>query len=303
MRLKAALALTAALALFECAGGFLAHSLALLSDSAHVAVDVFALAIALAARIQAQRPATHRRSFGFARMEVLAALGNGGFLFAVTGALALTAVRRFFYPELPQGHIMLVVASIGFLLNLLVGFTLMRDLHHDHHAHHHDHAHDHGNMNTRAALMHVIGDALGALAVALGGLAIIAWKLTWIDPLLSLLVAGIIAIGTLRIMREAINVLLESAPEHADVATVRDYLRTIEGLVDVHDLHVWSLDGREHILTAHVLLQDRQISEASSMLRQIETSVRERFAITHVTLQFECESCEEDDRVVCTQRS
>ena len=306
-RLKIALGLLTGLALFECVGGFAAHSLALLSDSAHVAVDVFALFIALAARLQAQRPATHLQSFGFARMEVLAALVNGGFLFAVTGALAIAAVRRFFVPELPEGQIMVVVASFGFLVNVVVGFTLTRDLH-AHHAGHvhdngHDHHHDRGNINTRAALMHVAGDALGAIAVAIGGACILYAKLAWIDPVLSLVVAAIIIFGTVRIVREAIGVLLESAPDHADVATVRDYLRTIKGLVDVHDLHVWSLDGRENILTAHVLLHDRRISEASSILREIETSVRERFSITHVTLQFECESCEADDRVVCTQRA
>lgn len=299
-RLKVALGLTTVLAIFECVGGFAAHSLALLSDSAHVAVDVFALFIALAARLQAQRPATHRRSFGFARMEVIAALANGGFLFAITGALAIAAVRRFFVPELPEGQIMVGVAAIGFLVNVLVGVTLTRDIHDAHAGHSHNHSH--GDMNTRAALMHVAGDALGAIAVVIGGLCIIYTKIAWVDPLLSLFVAAIIALGTLRIVREAIDVLLESTPDHADVITVREHLRTLEGVVDVHDLHVWSLDGREHILTAHVLLHDRRISEASSILRLVEDSVRQQFSITHVTLQFECESCEEDDRVVCTQR-
>jgi cobalt-zinc-cadmium efflux system protein len=311
-RLLVALALLSALTLFECAGGFVSHSLALLSDSAHVAMDVVAIAIALAARLQTQRPANTRQSFGFARLEVLAALANGGFLFAVTGALTVAAVRRFFVPEIPQGSIMAGVAAIGFVLNLVVGFTLMRDLHAQmHHGHvhanghdhdHHAHEHDRGNINTRAALMHVFGDALGALAVVFGGLAIIYVGVAWVDPLLSLIVAAILAVGTFRIMREAVDVLLESTPHHADIVTVREYLRTIEGVVDVHDLHVWSLDGREHILTAHVLLQDRRISEASAILRQVEASVRERFMITHVTLQFECEACEEDERVVCTQR-
>jgi len=301
-RLIVALALMAALALFECIGGFVSHSLSLLSDSAHVAMDVVVLAITLAARLQAQRPATNRQSFGFARMEVLAALANGGFLFAVTGALTVAAVRRFFVPDLPQGNIMAIVALIGFVVNLVVGLTLTRDLHEHGHDHGHHH-HDHGNINTRAALLHVVGDALGAIAVAIGGICIFYAKVAWIDPVLSLIVAAILTIGTFRIMREAVDVLLESAPQHADVVTVREYLRTIEGLVDVHDLHVWSLDGREYILTAHVLLHDRRISEASAILRTIEASVRQRFAITHVTLQFECETCEEDDRVVCTQRS
>lgn len=298
-RLFVALLLLAALTLFECVGGFLAHSLALLSDSAHVAMDVLALAIALAARLQAQRPATNRQSFGFARMEVLAALANGGFLFAAIGALSVAAIRRFFVPEVPQGAVMAMVAAVGFVLNLAVGFTLLRDPHargHDHHGH------DHGDLNTRAALIHVFGDALGALAVLLGGLAILWTRIAWIDPLLSLIVAAVLAIGTFSIMREAVDVLLESTPEQADLVTVREYLRSLEGVVDIHDLHVWSLDGREHILTAHVLLHDRRISEASAILRQVESGVRARFKIMHVTLQFECETCGDDERVVCTQR-
>jgi len=278
----------------------------LLSDSAHVAMDVLALAIALAARLQAQRPATNRQSFGFARMEVLAAVANGGFLFAVIGALSVAALRRFFVPEVPQGGVMATVAAVGLLLNLAVGFMLLRDPHahaHGHdHGHGHGHGHDHGDLNTRAAIIHVFGDALGALAVLLGGLAILWTRIAWIDPLLSLIVAAVLAIGTFGIMREAIDVLLESTPEQADLVTVREYLLRLEGVVDIHDLHVWSLDGREHLLTAHVLLHDRRISEASAILRQVESGVRGRFKITHVTLQFECETCEEDERVVCTQR-
>ncbi len=292
-RLKIALALMAILALFECVGGWFAHSLALMSDSAHVALDVVALAIALAARLQAQRPATARQSFGFARMEVLAALANGGFLFAVTGALTIAAFRRFFAPELPHGHLMLVIAAIGFGVNVLVGFTLTREQHE---------GHDHGNLSTRAAVMHVLGDAFGALAVLLGGWAILATGAAWIDPVLSLVVAAILALGTFRIMREAVDVLLESAPHHADVTTVREYVLTLAGVEDLHDVHVWSLDGRESILTAHVLVDDRRISEATAIARAVETSVRERFAITHVTLQFECETCAQDARIVCTQR-
>lgn len=311
-RLAFALALTAGVACIEGAGGFLTRSVTLLSDAAHVAMDVLALAIALCARAQAQRPATPRQSYGFARMEVLAALGNGALLFTVTAFIVVEALRRLHEAILPAGAPMAALAAVGVAVNTLVGVLLLaggekpepgqnRDDAHSQHAHHHHH--HHGTLNMRAVLMHVAGDVLGGVAAIAGGLAIWRFQITWIDPVLSLLVAVIIVLGIAGIVREAIEVLLESAPSHADTETVGQHLRRINGVVGVHDLHIWSLAGAEYVLSAHVLLEDRRISEATLILREIESSLRETYAITHVTIQFECESCDEDNRVVCTQRS
>jgi cobalt-zinc-cadmium efflux system protein len=285
--LRAALVLTVALALLETGGGIVSGSLSLLSDAAHVVMDVFALAIALAANIQAARPATPRRTFGYARVEVLAALANGGLLFAVTVLIVIEAVRRFAAPSLPQGGLMFVIASIGFCANLAIGLGLSRA------------AHD--NLNVRAALFHVASDALGALAVAFGGVLIFFTHAAWIDPALSLVVSTIIVVGVVRIVREAADVLLESAPPHAEVAQVRACIRDQAGVVDVHDLHVWTIGPGSYALSAHVQLADARISEASAILRTIEARLRDAFAIGHVTLQFECESCADDERIVCTQ--
>jgi cobalt-zinc-cadmium efflux system protein len=286
-KLRIALALTLGVAVIELAGGLASHSLALLSDAAHVTMDVVALAIALAADVQAARPATLRQTYGFARIEVLAALANGGLLFGVTVLVVVEALRRLAAPELPAGGLMFATAAIGLAINISVGALLARDAHAD--------------LNVKAALYHVAGDALGAFAVMLAGALVVWLRLTWIDPIASLLVAAIIVSGVVRIVREAADVLLESAPAHASTADVREAIRSNDGVVDVHDLHVWTIGGGRHVLSAHVLLQDARISEASAILRRIETGMRDRFDISHVTVQFECESCEEDDRIVCTQ--
>jgi cobalt-zinc-cadmium efflux system protein len=286
-RLRPALAFTALVAIVELAGALASHSLALLSDAAHVGMDVVALAIAVAAEIQAARPASGRQTYGFARVEVLAALANGGILFAITAFIAVEAVRRLSSPVLPAGGLMLGVATFGAVVNVGVGAMLAKR------------AHD--NLNVRAALFHVAGDALAAVAVMVGAAVILVWGIAWIDPLLSLFVAATIVVGIVRIVKEAAHVLLESAPLHAPIDEVRSAIRSVDGVVDVHDLHVWTIGGGSHVLSAHVLLNDARISEATAILRSIEKEMRSRFEVAHVTVQFECESCAVDERIVCTQ--
>jgi cobalt-zinc-cadmium efflux system protein len=285
--LRIALVATAAVAVLEVVGGIVAHSLALVSDAAHVAMDVVALGIALAAAVQAKRPANSRQTYGFARYEILAALANAALLTAVTILIAVEAVHRFFQPSLPASGIMIGVASIGLIVNVAVGLMLARE--------------QHANLNLRAAVLHIAGDALGAVAVIIGGVLIALTRATWIDPLLSLLVAGIIVAGVVGIVREATEVLLESAPGHVDVPSVRGRIREVDGVVDVHDLHVWTIGSGSHALSAHVLLDDRKLSEASVILRSIDSAMRDDFDITHVTVQFECESCEPDTTIICSQ--
>jgi len=287
VRLKVALVATAGVAVLELAGGIRAGSLALMSDAAHVTMDVVALAIALAAAVQAKRPATQRRTYGFARYEILAALANGGLLTAVTVLIVVEAVKRLLHPELPAGGVMALVAAIGLAVNLAVGLMLVRGFH--------------TNLNVRAAVVHVAGDALGGGAVILGGALIAFTGAAWIDPALSLLVAAIIVAGVAGIVREATDVLLESAPGHAGIPAVRDRIAGVTGVVGVHDLHVWTIGSGSHALSAHVVLDDRKLSEASAILRSIDGAMRDDFAIAHVTVQFECESCDPDTTIVCTQ--
>lgn len=286
-RLRTALLLTAIVALLEFFGGWYAHSLALLSDAAHVCMDVFALGIALAATIGAQRPATHRKTFGYGRVEILAALANAGLLFAVTVLIVVEAVHRLRVPVLPDGAFMSAIAAAGLLVNTGIGMMLLRT--------------NQNNLNIQAALYHVASDALGALGVVIGGVVIVFFRVAWVDPILSLFVCSIIIAGVVRIARQASDVLLESAPAHVDTKTVLHSMEAMDGVVGVHDLHVWSIGSESCALSAHVLLADRHISEASALLRRIDEQMRASFGVSHITIQFECESCEPDQRIICTQ--
>jgi cobalt-zinc-cadmium efflux system protein len=223
-QLRIALIATAAIAVLELAGGYVAHSLALLSDAAHVTMDVVALAIALVASIQSTRPANERQTYGFARLEILAGLGNSGLLLGVTVLIVVEAVKRFMHPEMPEGSLMVVIAAIGLAVNLGIGFMLLRTAGH--------------TLNMRAAMLHIGGDALGAIAVVAGGFVIAATGAAWIDPALSLFVSAIILAGIVNVTREATHVLLESVPGHATLPRVRDAIRASSGsVVAVHDLH------------------------------------------------------------------
>ena len=286
-RLIFALVIMAFVAALEFWGGLRANSLALLTDAVHVCMDVFALGIAFFALIGAQRPATIRKTFGYGRLEILAAVLNSSVLLAATAFIAYAAVHRFFVPHVPQGVLMSAIAGVGLLANGSVGLMLM--------------GHGKENLNLRAALFHVAGDALGALAVIVGGAIIAATGAAWIDPALSLFVAAIIVVGVLRVLRDATDVLLEGVPRGLHVGHVRDAMSAVPGIQAIHDLHVWAIGSGAFALSAHVLVDDRRVSEASIILAQLDTLVRARFGISHVTLQFECENCQADERIICTQ--
>lgn len=286
-RLRIALAATIGLAALELGGGIAAHSLALMSDAAHVTMDVVALAIALAATLQAARPANERQTYGFARLEILAGLVNAMLLSGVTVLIVVEAIHRFAQPQAPQGTVMAAIALVGLIVDVSVGLMLLHG--------------EHRTLNLRAALLHVGGDALGAFTVLVGGAAIALTGAAWIDPALSLLVSAVIVVGIVGIFREATSVLLESVPAHAALSDVREAMRACEGVVTVHDLHVWTLGSEQYALSAHVVVDDRRVSEATALLRRISDALHEQFSIDHVTLQFECESCDEDERIVCTQ--
>ncbi|HLX25945.1 MAG TPA: cation diffusion facilitator family transporter [Candidatus Cybelea sp.] len=276
-RLGVALVATAAVALLEFWGGAVSHSLALLSDGVHVCTDVLALGLALLAAIGAARPADPRRTFGYGRIEVLGALVNGTLLLVATVAIVYEAARRFSAPVEPSAGLMTLVAAIGLIVNGCVGLSLRSSGKTD--------------LNVRAALFHIFGDALGGAGVILGGIVIGLTHLAWIDPLVSLFVAAIIVIGVVRVLRDATNVLLESVPGDVNTADLTAHMGRIPGVVGVHDLHIWSIASGAHALSAHVLLDDRRLSEAAEVLRDIDECVKAHFGITHLTIQFECDNC------------
>jgi cobalt-zinc-cadmium efflux system protein len=274
--LKIAIAVTAAAATVEGAGGYLSRSLALTSDAVHVCMDLFALALALVAAIGSERPADDRRTYGYGRLEVLGALVNGTLLLVATIGIVYSAALRFATPVEPHAMTMSAFAFIGLLCNVWVGGLLRRSRR---------------DLNVRAALFHVLGDVLGAIAVIAGGFLIALTRAAWIDPALALFVAAIIVVGIARVMRDATNVLLESFPREVDANALTRHIVGIGGVSGVHDLHVWSIGSGSHALSAHVLLDDRRLSEAANVLQEIDGCLKEHFGIAHVTIQFECERC------------
>jgi cobalt-zinc-cadmium efflux system protein len=284
-RLTLALILVAGVAALEFWGGTASHSLALTTDAVHVCMDVFALAIALAAAVGAARPANRRKTFGYGRLEILGALFNGTLLLGATVVIAYAAVRRFGQPVEPHGSLMTIVAAIGLVVNAGVGLTLARD--------------QHTSLNLRAAVLHVAGDALGAIAVILGGIAILLTHQAWIDPALSLFVAAVIVAGVVRVLREASDVLLEGTPPGIDTAELERRIREIGAITGVHDLHVWSIGSGSHALSAHLILDDRRLSEGGEVLERVRRLVNDAFGIGHVTVQLEAEHCDPGGIIIC----
>lgn len=285
-KLALAFALSAGVAALEFTGGALSHSLALTTDAVHVCMDVFGLGIALLAAIGATRRANRRKTFGYGRLEVLGALANGSLLLAASGAIAYEAVQRLRVPAHPSGLMMTAFAAVGLVVNVLAA-AFLREHHHEH------------DLNVRAALVHVTGDALAAFAVVAGGLTIAWTGATWIDPALSLFVAAIVVWGVIGVIRDAGDVLLEGTPPGIDVMDVECCIGSIGGISAVHDLHVWSIASGSHALSAHVLIDRDRLMDGPAILTYLRDTVRTRYGIGHVTVQLESEHCDPGGIVIC----
>lgn len=266
--LPLALVLTLAFAAVEAVAGWWAGSLALLGDAGHMLTDGLALALATAAARLARTPPSHRLSFGLARIEVLAALANAGFMLALVIVLAWNAAGRLVAPRPVAGEIVTWVAAAGLALNLGVAWILMRGGR---------------DLNTRAALLHVLGDAFGSVAALASGLIIHFTGWTQADPLLTLFIGALILASTLRLAREALHTLLEGVPLGISLPEVGRRMASVEGVISVHDLHIWSIASQRVALSAHVVL--RRADEWPQLLEQLRLVLHEEFDIDHVTLQ------------------
>ncbi len=277
--LKKALALTFVILLVEFVGGLLSHSLALLSDAGHVLTDVFALGLAWFAVEQSKRPADHRRTYGYQRVSILAALLNSVTLILIVLAIAYEAVRRLAAPPQVHGGIVIASALVGIAINFVVIFALRSDRR---------------SVNMRAALLHVTGDVAASVGVVVAGLVILLTGWLYIDPLLSLAIAALIAFGALGITRETVNLLLEGTPQEIDLAAVRAEIAGTELITGVHDLHVWALSSDEMALSCHVVVAECPLGDAEHVVRDLEARLCDRFAIGHTTIQLEsCHPCGE----------
>ena len=279
MRLRLALALTLGILVIELAGGLLSHSLALLSDAGHVMTDVFALGLAWFAVEQSKRPADQRRSYGYQRVGILAALINAVTLIVIVLAIAVEAVRRLMAPQHVDGGIVIATAVVAIAINAFVILTLRA----------------HGpNLNMRAALLHVTGDVAASVGVVVAGAIILFTGWLPIDPILSLGIAALIAWGSWRIVREAVNLLMEGAPADVDVSAVTAEITRTPHVTSVHDLHVWALSSESTALSMHVVVDDVSLGDAEHIVRDVEHRLCDRFGIGHTTIQVEsCHPCGE----------
>ena len=290
--LRIAFFLTIIILVAELVGGIVANSLALLSDAGHVVTDVFALGLAWFAAVQAERPANARKTFGYHRVGILVALVNSVTLIVIAIAIIWEAIQRFQHPEPVQPLVMFLAAGIGIAVNLYIGFGLQKEGH---------------SLNVRVATLHVFGDVMASIGVIVAGVIILLTGWTVVDPLLSVAIAVLIAVGAWGILRETTDILLESVPRDISLTHLVEDMQRIEGVQDVHDLHVWCIASGMYALSCHVLINDLPPSGSSPILQSLTTMLNETYHIGHATIQFECsdhrEACCEIDGLYCRLES
>lgn len=266
--LLVALALTLTFALAEALAGWWSGSLALLGDAGHMVSDATSLGLAAFAAWVARHPPSLRHSYGLGRAEVLAAVANALLMFLVVAGIVVAAITRLSSPTPVAGGVVMAVAVLGLLVNLIVVWMLR---------------HGEQTLNTRVALLHVMGDLLGSVAALVAGAVIYFTGWMAIDPILSLLICGLILFSSFHLLREALHVLMEGVPMGTDMAEVGRAMAGVGGVASIHDLHIWTLSSGRIALSAHVTMRDMQHWQAT--LAALQTLLHDRYAIEHVTLQ------------------
>jgi cobalt-zinc-cadmium efflux system protein len=270
-RYALAIGLNLLIVLIEGGGGFFANSTALIADAGHNLSDVLGLVLAGGATWLASRPARGRRTYGFGKATVLAALANGVVLVFVSGAIAIEAAHRLFAPQPIASGLVMGIAAVGVVVNTLTALMFMRGRSAD--------------VNVRGVFLHMAGDAGVSVGVIVAAGLIYLTHLAWLDPLASLLIVAVILAGTWGLLREAINLALDAAPPGADLDSIHAFLAQSAGVTDVHDLHVWAMSTTEMALTAHVVRPDHD--GADGFRAGLCHALEERFGVRHATLQIE----------------
>jgi cobalt-zinc-cadmium efflux system protein len=268
-RLRLALALTAAFLVVEVIGGLLSNSLALIADAGHMLTDVAALALSLFVAWFSRQPTTPQKSYGYLRWEILAAFLNGSALLLISTWIIVESIVRIRTPE-PIGGLMLWVAVAGLIINVISARIL--------------HGGSHDNMNVRGAYLHVLGDLLGSVGVVVAAIVIRYTGWLQADPIASFVTTALIIRGAWSLVRESVDILLESAPKHIDLSAVRGQLEAIPGIESVHDLHIWTVNPRVVAMSAHAIVRDA--STQQHVLEHVHDAMR-LFGIGHVTVQIE----------------
>ncbi len=276
--LVASMVVTGGLMLLELVGGLLTASLALLSDAWHMLSDLLSLMLCFTAGRIARRDADVGKTFGYGRVEVLSALVNGSTLVLIVALILHEALNRFLSPVRVNAAEMLVIAVIGLVGNVIsMGFI----------------SGGVGRLSVKAAFLHVVGDALSSVGVIAAGLVMYFTGFYLIDPAMSVVIAGIIAFGSLRMLREVVHILLEGTPRHIDLGEVSRAVEAIDGVAEVHDLHVWSTASYAHFLTAHIVVKNEQLPNAGIVMNNVKEMLAQRFGLAHTTLQVEAEGYKE----------
>jgi len=273
--------------LAEAIGGILTNSLALLADAGHMLVDVASLVMSLLALTFALRPPSKERTYGFHRLEILAALANGLTLILICLYIFYEAYQRILNPRPVQGLGMLVIAFVGLVANVAAILVLGKG----------------ESLNVRSAFLHVLCDTLSSAGIIVGGLVMILTGWYIIDPILSVLIALLILISAYRVTMEAINILLEATPKGIDLRQVVEAVRGVDGVRDIHDVHIWSITSGLHALSAHLLIDDQLTSRSVDIVERVQSLLKRDFGIAHTTLQCECEHCANGEMVCVLGRS
>jgi cobalt-zinc-cadmium efflux system protein len=279
-----ALSITILMMIVEVIGGWLSNSLALLSDAGHMLTDNLALLLSFFAMKFATMPATERKTFGFFRLEILAALVNGIVLVLISVYIMFQAYLRMVNPQPVQGKLMLVIAVIGLVANIIGALVLFK--------------HSHANLNIRGAYLHIVGDALSSIGVVIGGLIILYTGWYLIDPILSFLISLVIIYGAWALVKESVNVLLESVPSHINIEAVAAEIATVKGVREAYHIHVWTITSGVYALSAHVLIDDQPVSGSRDIINEIRELLSKKFNVLHSTIQLECDRC--DMSPMCT---
>jgi cobalt-zinc-cadmium efflux system protein len=278
-RLKWALTISAVYFFAELIAGFVTNSLALLSDAGHMLSDVGALALSLFAFRMARRPATHHSTFGFHRVEILAALFNGLTLWFIVGVIFAAAYGRIFQPPKVESFGMIVVAVLGLAVNIAAAAIL-------HAGHHH-------NLNMRGAFLHVVSDAIGSVGAIAAGAVMLSTGWYLADPLISVLIGALILFSSWSLVKDSVSVLMQTVPKGIQLEDVRRTIESVDGVHKVHDLHVWAVTSDIYTLSAHAVVENG--GDFHQVLNGIEDTLKERFNIEHTTIQLETESREEQE--------
>ena len=259
-------------------GGLVSNSLSLLSDALHNLGDSSAIFIAFLAGKKSRKKPNAHRTFGYKRIEILAALFNAVVLISICIFLFFEAYERFSNPEPIKGLLMFVVATFGLIANLISVFILNKDKNH--------------NLNIKAAYLHLMGDTLSSVAVIFGGIAIWLYDIYWIDPLITVLIGIYIIYHTWSVIKQTIDILMQSTPEGIDLEDLKNKVESFENIENIHHIHIWKLDDKQIHLEAHINIKHNiDMKEMMHIKENIELLLKEQFAIQHITLQMEYQSC------------